>query len=186
MGVTADGTTGAMNVVDYDHHEVHQGSHFFNDGAVNQAITTVYDIQITVPDTRRWIHMLWEITTEDETDIFFYENVVFSTAGTLLPSYNNNRNSSRTPGLVLKGIVNASVGNANADSVITNATLLQSHKSGSLKTIGITNRGHELVLGQGKNYLLRFVFTKAGWITWDINWYEHTNKAQVTGQPWSG
>ena len=158
MGVTADGTTGAMNVVDYDHHEVHQGSHFFNDGAVNQ----------------------------DETDIFFYENVVFSTAGTLLPSYNNNRNSSRTPGLVLKGIVNASVGNANADSVITNATLLQSHKSGSLKTIGITNRGHELVLGQGKNYLLRFVFTKAGWITWDINWYEHTNKAQVTGQPWSG
>lgn len=179
MGVTADATTGAMNVVDYAHHEVHQGSHYFIRDVVDQAITTVFDLQITTPNTGKWAHLTWSVIAEDEVDFYIYEQAVINVAGTAITPINSNRNSTNTSTFVIKSQVNASVGDANADTAVAGATEIEHQKAGANRNPTISDRDHEIILRKGTVYCFRCVFTKAAYIAFDLNWYEHTNKAVI-------
>ena len=125
------------------------------------------------------------VHSEDEIDAYFYEGVAISVAGTAQVPWNNNRNSTKTPTATFDGIVNASVGDANADTDITGANLLAHRKVGANRVGGSANHSQEFVLRQGTIYCMRIVFTKAAYVVLELSFYEHTNKAQVTGQPWS-
>ena len=171
-----DGYTKALITVDYAHHEVHSGSHYFVREVVDQAITTVYDLQVTTPDTRRWAHVVWSVMAEDEVDFYIYEDVSIVLAGTTIPVHNSNRNSTKTSSLIIKGIVNGSVGDADADTATAAATQLEHMKAGANRTPMLSDRDHEIILKQNTNYCFRVVFTKAAYIAYDLNWYEHTNK----------
>jgi len=184
MGVTADATTGAMNVVDYAHHEIHQGSHFFVRDIADQAITTVFDLQLTTPDSLKFVHMLWNIIAEDEVDLFIYEDVTIVNAGTVVPIFNSNRNSTKVSTLTIKSQINASVGDANVDTATASPAIQLEHtKAGANRTATSANRDHEIILKRNTDYCFRAVFTKAAYIAFDLNWYEHTNKAYVSTIP---
>ncbi len=73
-------------------------------------------------------------------------------------------------------IDNSSVANANADTVVASGTLIEEGIIGSGKTAGISSRARELILKQNTNYTVRFVASSAGYVDYDLEWYEHTNK----------
>jgi hypothetical protein len=77
----------------------------------------------------------------------------------------------------MKYEVQANLAAANADTDISTAILLKSGISGSGKTGGSDNRENELILKQGAIYCLRAIASTAGYIDFDMEWYEHTNKS---------
>lgn len=91
--VRVDASTHALEIVDYEHHEIHAGSHFFIEDVQDIALNNVYDVQWTTPNTTQWAHFVFELNCESETEWYIYEGVTINTAGTALTPINNNRNS---------------------------------------------------------------------------------------------
>lgn len=181
-GGQGDGYTRGLLKVDYAHHEVHDGNHYFIRDVVDQAINTVYDLQITVPSGDKWPHMLWTINAEAEVDFYVYEGVTIVNAGTTVPSVNSNRNSLNTSILTIKSQVNSSVGDANADTATAGATEIGHQKAGDKNTMGFSDREHEIILRADVDYCFRCVFTKAAYVAFDLNWYEHTNNKVLSNR----
>jgi len=170
-----DKYTNTLQVIDYAHHEIHDGSHFSLSGSVTIALNKVYDIQITTPNTTKWSHFIFEFDVTDTTNWLLYENVTIAQAGTGLTAWNNDRNSATTATLVTKGIANDSVADANVDTVVAGATTLEQGLVGANKTGGSVNRENEIILKQNEDYSLRFIGTAGTTVTYRLNWYEHTN-----------
>jgi len=171
-----DSRTYAFKTIEYPHNEIHGGSSYVFAEAVDQTINHAYDIQITTPNTTKWAHMIFSFVVEAETDWFFYENVNIILAGAAATPLNRDRNSANTSGLTLAVITNTTVGNANADTAVAGATTLIHGHTGDKKASGGIAGRHEFILKQNEDYSLRFVATAAGWVAWNIDWYEHTNK----------
>jgi hypothetical protein len=171
-----DGNTTALTTIDYAHHEVHDGSHFFAIGYADLAITKVLDFTWKMPNTTRWIHWTWEIATESETLWQVYEGAVATNAlsGAITP-LNNDRNSTRRSGTEMKFEVQDDLTAANGDTDVTGATLIESGISGAGKNAGSAGREDELILKQNTLYCLRATATAAGYINFKMTWYEHTN-----------
>lgn len=179
-GQQGDGYTKALMTVAHAHHEIHEGGHFFIRDVVDQAINTVFDLQITVPDTTKWIHMTLDVLAEDEVDFFIYEGVTINVAGSAVTAFNSNRNSAKTSGLTIKSQVNASIGDANADTTTASpAVEIEHQKSGANRNPSLSHRENEIILQQNQDYCFRCVFTKAAYIAFNLNWYEHTNKTKL-------
>ena len=92
-----DNATHSLQFVDYEHHEVHSGSHYeasFVDGDLDTDETT--GVYIVVADSTKWPHMLFNASTTAAADGFICEGVALSATGTLLAAVNNNRNSTNT------------------------------------------------------------------------------------------
>jgi hypothetical protein len=170
-----DKYTNTLQIIDYAHHEIHDGSHFTLAGSVSIGLNAAYDIQITTPNTTKWAHFLLEFDVTDTTNWYVYENVTIAQAGTGLTPWNNDRNSATTATVVTKGIANASVADANVDTAVAGATTLESGVVGANKTAGSVNRENEIILKQNEDYSIRFVGTAATTVHYRLNWYEHTN-----------
>jgi hypothetical protein len=172
-----DAATHSLQVIDYEHHEIHSGSHYFADGVQDLSINNVLDFTFQTPNTTAWTHLVWEIGTESETQWYVYEGAVVTNAlANVMTPYNNNRNSANTSGNTLKYEVQASLVDANADTNVTGAILLQSGISGTGKESGDTVRERELILKQNTIYCLRAVASTAGFVNFRMSWYEHTNR----------
>jgi hypothetical protein len=163
----------------FPHHEIHEGNayvvHQVNDLTINQ----VLDIQITTPATTKWCHTVFHFEVENETQVFLYEDIPISTAGTAHTSQNRNRNSSNTAGVLVAEIVNASVNDANSDTDATDSaveTILEQFVGAGQRETGSGTTRLEYVLKQNTEYSLRFIATAAGFVNWMIDWYEHTSK----------
>jgi len=174
-----DASTEAATTIEYEHHEIHSGSHYFVQGYVDiPALGDVLDFTWQMPNTEKWTHWVWQIDSEKAITWYIYENVVATNplANAITP-LNSNRNSTNTSGTTMKYEVQADLAAANADTDVTSpAVLLASGSIGDNKTAGAANRQHELVMDQGKLYCLRAVATAAGYLNFDMNWYEHTDK----------
>jgi len=173
-----DPVTGAVMTVMYEHHEIHEGDHYFVRGYQDLAINNVLDFTLLTPNTAKWLHWTWQIETESETNWIVYENAIATNplANIITPN-NSNRNSINTSGAVMKYELQASLAAANADTNIGGATLLESGISGQLRTAGQANRSNEMILNQNTLYCLRAIATAAGYINFTMEWYEHTSKA---------
>ena len=173
-----DKATNSIQTVDYEHHEIHAGSHFIVADVVDLAINEVYDLQLTTPNTTKWSHLTFEVDAESETAWYIYEGATISTAGTGITPINNNRNSATTSGNTLAGILNTSLVNANADTAVAGATLLERGIIGTGKGSGGSDaRNRELILKQNTIYCFRAVANAAGYIDFVMSWYEHTDIA---------
>lgn len=175
--IRLDNATNTINTIDYAHHEIHAGSHYVISGFYDLGATDVTDIQITTPNTTKWAHMLFEFDCESETQWFLYENVTILLAGTGLAELNSDRNSGTAATVVTAVIQNTSVANANLDTAIAAATIVETGLIGGGRTGGHVGREHEIILKQNEDYSLRFIANVAGVVAWRINWYEHTNLA---------
>ena len=175
--VRMDASTGSIQVVDYEHHEIHSGSHYTVSSYQDLSINQVLQITLATPDTTKWTHITWEISTEKETLWQVYENVsVTSALANVVTPMNSNRNSLNTSGNTLRSAVHASTAAANTNVAVAGATLLAEGVSGAIQKSGENERSHELILKQNTTYSLRATATVAGLSSFSMQWYEHTSR----------
>lgn len=176
--IGADPSTHGLLVMQYDHHEIHEGEHYFMDEVFDLAINNVADIRVTTPNTTKWAHMLINFDTEVEYEYYLYEGVTITVAGTAYVPRNSNRNSGNASGLAIDYITNASVANANADTGVGAATALYHDLIGSgSKLAGSAGAERaEIILKQNTIYDMRLIANAAGYINAHMAWYEHTAK----------
>ena len=175
--VRLDSSTHALMRISYQHHEIHDGNNYNIFGTQSLAINNVYDVQWTTPDTAVEPHFTWEFITDDTTDLFIYEGASIVLAGTAITPINNNRNSSNTSGQTIKGISNASVALANADTAVAGATTIYSQRLfGSNFSAHHQIHGEEIILKRNTIYCMRAVAIAAANISFLCSWYEHTAK----------
>ena len=53
--------TGAIVLIDYTHHEIHEGNHFMYTDSVELDSTETQDYLITTPNTTKWPHMFFNL-----------------------------------------------------------------------------------------------------------------------------
>jgi hypothetical protein len=143
--VRLDTTTRATNTIDYAHHEIHAGSHFFVKRWFD--ITgggTVRNFLIVTPNTTKWGHFLLNIETEDEFTVAFYEGGTTAANGSALTVFNSDRNSA----------IAATIGIYDTPTITADGTLLLDGKVGSGSgTPGESKHDDELKLKQNTKYL---------------------------------
>jgi len=173
-----DTSTRTIQTIDYAHHEIHSGSHYFVQGYQDLAINEVLDFTWQMPNTTKWIHWTWKIDTESETLWQVYENVAATNplANAVTP-LNSNRNSGNTSGTTMKFELQADLAAANADTNVGGGLLITSGICGAGKSAGAADRQHETIMDQNILYCLRATASAAGFINFNMDWYEHTDKA---------
>jgi hypothetical protein len=167
-----DSSTGALEVIDYSHHEIHGGSHYYIGGHTDLDNGSTIEWTVTTPDSTKWAHMTFSISGSDVVTVDVYENTADIVGGTAVTPINNNRNSSKTSILTVK---------VNPTSV-TAGDLIDGFKFGSsgggnaASIGGGESRENELVLKQNTSYLWRVVSGADGnFISYHAGWYEHTS-----------
>ena len=65
--IRVDGSTETIQVIDYEHHEIHGGSHYFLSGVNDLSINEVYDVQFTASTTQTFEVSLWSKPFGDYT-----------------------------------------------------------------------------------------------------------------------
>ena len=173
-----DSSTRSLQVIDYEHHEIHSGSHYTVHGFLNiPALNDVLDFTWQMPNTTKWTHWNWAIETSKGVTWYIYEGAVATNAlaNTITP-INSNRNSTNTSDTTMKYELQADLTAANADTDVSGATLIASGITGDNRTAGDANRSNEFILKQGKMYCLRAIATAASDVNFDMQWYEHIDK----------
>lgn len=167
--IGVDKATRSIQIVDYAHHEIHEGDHYFIKGWMDLTNAQVFDFLATTPNTLKWAHMIVAFSSEAESHITIYEGTTTSADGTAVTAVNRDRNSTNTAALVV----------THTPTVTNVGTQIASYKMGSMQKAGGEVRGNnELVLKQNTKYLIRITNDTAlnNWLDYLADWYEHTNK----------
>ena len=174
-----DASTRSIQTIEYEHHEIHSGSHYFVKGfAQIPALNDVLDFTWLMPDTTKWTHWVWQIDVSKGVTWYIYEDATATNplANTITPM-NSNRNAGNSSGTTMKYEIQADLATANADTNVSGATLIASGIIGDNRIGGNANRSNEIILKQGKLYCLRAIATAASDLNFDMEWYEHTDQA---------
>jgi hypothetical protein len=164
-----DGMTNAVMTIEYEHHEIHGGSMFRAGENASLENNGTRSILIVTPDTTKWAHLQYSLSSTLEVEFEFYEDGNI-TGGTAVTTYNRNRNSSTVSGVLVY----------HTPTITTTGTLLAQRREGAGKSAGTQTLGvAEWILKQNAKYLFR-VTSRAGagttnYINWWIVWYEHTS-----------
>ena len=172
-----DKSTETLQTIDYEHHEIHSGSHFFVCGYSDLAINNVFQLTFVTPNTTAWSHFIWKLDTESETLWEIYEGATITTPLTsAITPLNNNRNSDKISGNTLRSELHTNLVGADASVDVSGATLLCAGISGAGKTGGNDNREQEVILKQNTIYSIRATANAAGFVDFLMEWYEHIDK----------
>jgi len=169
--VKLDANTEVQMFVDYAHHEVHAGSHYYIKNWYDIAGSgTVKEFILTTPDSTKEVHLLTAFNTEAEFTLSAFEGVTTSDDGDAITPINNNRNSSKTS--VLSTFEDPTVTN-DGDAIWTIKM-----GSGGNKSTGERRGDAEIILKQNTKYLFRITKNATGtdWVDINLKWYEHTPK----------
>lgn len=166
--------TDSLQVMDYVHAEIHDGDHYFYsdyDSDVDTAAPKYY--RLTTPNTAKWINLTPILYSEGAGTWQLFENPTVNAAGTTATTFNSDRNSGNTAGLVV-----AYDATSTADG-----TLLKTWRTGSGTNaptrVGTSSgRDEEIILKQNEDYFIKFTPDADNAKTkLELNWYEHTNVA---------
>lgn len=163
-----DNATGQKIGIDYAHHEIHGGNHYYIEGTVDLDDTDTLYVKLVTPDTAVWSHFLWEIESSLILTTELYEAPTGGmTGGSGVTPLNNNRNSSNTSGMVITSGVTAPTA-----TVLTIST----KKWGTRTLGGASNREDEIMLKQNTTYCRKFLSgSNSNIVSFKASWYEHTN-----------
>jgi hypothetical protein len=168
--VKADSATGALNVMPYEHHEIHDGSSFTCSYTVDLAQSASANLLIVTPDTTKWAHFGYEVDVEVEAHVYIYEAPTATAAANPIVAYNRDRNSLTAATVVVTHT---------PTSVTEGTTLIREAHLGSLKNVGGESvDAQEFILKQNTKYLFRVtnvINNAPNYITIRLNWYEHTS-----------
>ena len=162
-----DQATNALNTVDYPHHEIHSGSHYYISGFTTLDSADTLYIKLVTPDTTKWSHFIWEINSSFILETNLIEAPTGGMAGgSGVTPINNNRNSVNVSGMVLTSGVTACTGGTKIDSI----------KWGARSAGGGHSREDELILKQNTIYCREYISgTNANIVNFRASWYEHTS-----------
>ena len=168
-----DLTTRVPIGIDYAHHEIHSGSHYFICGYDSFDAADDIDFQVVTPAGLKRAHMTFNFQSTGETVFSIYEDADFDLDGTTVTPRNNNRNCDDDSMLTVQydGTVNAA------------GTLIYSASFGftdnpTRSSGGVALRENEIILKADASY--RFFVesnSAANIITYCGEWYEHTDKS---------
>lgn len=170
-----DAVTNAVTTVSYEHHEVHSGSHFSYNNAQDLTNGQTVSFLVVTPDTTKWSHFGFLLDGEAEFDLQMFEDATPDADGSAVSSpavINSNRNSATTPTLTITS--GPTVGGG------SKGTLIKRWHSGNGKQAGgSAGTGSEVVLKQNTKYWFDLTnsTTSNNFLSWDVEWYEHTDKA---------
>ena len=169
-----DSVTGAVNTIDYAHHEIHGGSHYYISGSLAMALENdTFYIKLVTPDTPKWVHFTFAISSLLAASTTFYEDATGGmTGGSSVTPINNNRNSSNTSGVVLTSGVLANTGQG-----VILENLSWGADTNKIQAGGGTARADELILKQNSVYCRKFLsLADNNILQFKASWYEHTNR----------
>ncbi len=94
-----DNSANALKVIDYEHHEIHSGSHYYIEGHVtlddgDPAVNTgTLYAKIVTPNTGKWAHFTWQISSNGLLESTLWELPTGGmTGGARATIHANNRN----------------------------------------------------------------------------------------------
>jgi len=163
-----DASTNTLQNIEYEHHEIHAGSHYFISDYESFANGIVKDFTFITPDTDEEAHFIFSISGTYAVSIEVLVGADVNVSGTVITPVNNNGNSDNASNMVVRhGDTFNSVG----------VSKLRSY-SGANKVAGTVERVREIVLARDQTYIMRVTnqSSSANIIQWDANWYEHTPK----------
>lgn len=173
-GPRIDAVTHALETIDYAHHEVHAGSHYFMDGYATLASTNdQLRVKLVTPNTTKWAHFTWDISSSGILTTEFYEGASGGMgSGAAVTPMNSNRNSTNTSVMTIESAV---------DTATSDGTLISKAKWGSTGKFsgsgGSHGRESEIILKQDTTYLRKFITgADANIVQFRASWYEHTSK----------
>ena len=164
-------TTGAIKTIEYEHHEIHQGDHFFINNFMALGVDQSLVYTFIASATAKWAHVQFKLQAIGTMESYIYENAVVNVAGSVVTPINNNRNSLNASTLVVR-TGDTFTGNGNQIS----ASKFGSGTNPSNRLAGNSSRSDEIILKQGAIY--RIVFTSkiaSNVIDYSFTWYEHTD-----------
>ena len=166
-----DKTTWSFKGIDYEHHEIHEGSHFMIKDFINLTTGTSIEFLFVTQDSTKWPHFLFAADNEAEAEYVFIEGVTAVVSGTTLLPVNSNRNYSATTSVLNCFTSPLDVG-------FGSGTTISRFRRGSGRKLGGEVRSaDEVVLKQNTKYYIR-ISERAGsdnLINYFFAWYEHTN-----------
>ena len=162
-----DASTEATITIDYAHHEVHSGSHFYLEGYALLGNGGSLYIKLVTPDNAEWAHFTWDIASNGILITTLVEAPTGGLAdGSPVTILNNNRNSDHASVLTITSGVTAPIG----------GTIIAQGSWGS-KAGGQHSRDNEIILKQGTTYARTFLSGSASnYVNFKASWYEHTDK----------
>ena len=164
-----DASTNSLLTIEYAHHEIHAGTHFFIKNYYTLGNSEELEFLAVPSDTLAWSHMFTSFNFELEGMVYIYENTTTSNDGTPITSQNRNRNSNNTAKLIVYAI----------PTVTIDGNLVAAYSVGAGKKSGGESRANnELILKQNTKYLIKIVngVTTANNVDYLADWYEHTDK----------
>jgi hypothetical protein len=164
-----DRSTYALEILNYEHHEIHAGSYFRAGHQVDLSGSAATNLVIVTPDSAAYVHMRPRVDVESEAEIALWEAPAV-TSGSAVTIYNANRNSAGASAC-------ASVSGATLNT--SAATLLMVQVLGSGRgTGGNATAAEEWVLKRNTKYALVVTnqTSSANEVNIRLDWYEHTDK----------
>jgi len=154
--------------IDFPHHELHEGNHFFYTDSIALDNGVTQDYLLTVPNTNKHVHLIMHHDGSAVTQFLFYEGTD-KNGTTLQTTFNNNRNSSKTPGMTIhKGTNGGTI----------DGVLIHQYKSGDATGQSSSNPSErrddsEMILKAGTKYIMRVISSTNGNLTnTGFYWYE--------------
>lgn len=174
LALNTDNATGALITMEYEHHEVHAGSHFTYASAVDIGNAATVSFVLVTPNNTKWSHFGFEINGQAEYDLQIFEGATPDNLGIAVANpavINNDRNSTQVNELVING--SPTLGGGSKGTLI-----FRTHAGSGKTTGGQAGTGQELILKQNTTYWvdLKNSTTSDNFIAWLVSWYEHTNK----------
>lgn len=170
-GASADGIDGSTNTlqnIEYEHHAIHAGNHYFITDYDSFSNGEVMDFTFVTPDSTKEAHFVFSVSGTYAVSVEALVGAVVNVAGTVVTPVNNNGNSSNTSVMTVR----------TGDTFTSEGVSKLRSYAGANKAAGTVERTREIVLARNTVYILRVTneSTSANTITWDANWYEHTPK----------
>jgi len=106
-----DSVTHALQTIEYEHHEIHSGSSFTCDFVQDVGSGATLSTIVITPNTTKWLHLVYEIEVQDESEFTIYEGAITGT-GTTITIYNRDRNNASTSSTIAQsGVIAITTGN---------------------------------------------------------------------------
>ena len=163
-----DASTETLQNLDYAHHEVHEGNHYFISGyELAAALNDTVEFTVQVPDSTTWPHMIFELFSSTGATFEMYEGATGVSGGSSVTPLNNNRNSANTSELtILKN-----------PTVTDSGSLIVDKLVGGERQSGSASRENEIILKQNTTYHIVITsLANSNDISWVVDWYEHADK----------
>lgn len=160
---------GALSTLDYEHHKIHEGRHFYSQRSFTLGSSGVasYVIQAPASSTDLYTHVIFVLDGSAITQFELYEGSDLAPA-TAATAFNNNRNSAITAQTTIYSSANASG---------TVGTLIKTYKGGAAsqqsRAAAVIQGTDELILKQDTQYHLKVTSgTADNLVNVKIIWYE--------------